>query len=129
MAVLLCAACSSSDPAAAPSPSVSSIAMPVAYVRAIDPVRLMAVVDDAELVTDDSPAGYHVRNDDETQRTLALAPDVTVTLTTLRDSAEEVDVPLAELRAALDDGRAADSLFRLTIAGGVITEIREQYLP
>lgn len=85
--------------------------------------------DDAEIVINEkgdtiyaAPNGYYIV-DMPGSHTLALAPDVQISLTGLKSSAttEEARQQLSkELR---------DGIYILTIEGGIVTRIREQFIP
>ena len=137
--LLLCAACAA-DPVSTPLPSVSpaptSSPSPggladgrhPGYLTSLDTAKLTLVVDVVELVTGET-SDLQVRNEDALRRSLPVAPDAGVTVNTLRDGSEDVEITIEELAAYVEDGRAQQAVFHLTLTGGVVTEIREQYLP
>ena len=153
-ALLLCVACASdpvASPSHSPSASPSSSPAPVAtgsladgkhpgLLKSLDTTTLTLVVDVVQFLTGEAARqaakedgkeafDYYVRNQDTSPRTLPVAPDVAVSVTTLRESSDDQPITLAELTGYVDEGRARQVLFNLTVSGGVVTEIREQYLP
>jgi hypothetical protein len=76
------------------------------------------------------PNDYWIRNANPTLRTLPVSADATITVNTLAgqtsgDSAKDVTVSLEQLAGY----NLADHLFWLTVDGGTITRIAEQFLP
>lgn len=77
------------------------------------------------------PNDYWVRNRNSLVRTLSLAPDATITVNTLAaqetgNSRKDLAVPLRKLAAYPD---VKGQLFWLTVSGGTVTVLAEQYLP
>jgi hypothetical protein len=76
------------------------------------------------------PNDYWIRNANKLLRTLPVAADATITVNTLAgedsgDSAKDVAVDLAKLAGY----NLANHLFWVTVDGGAITKIAEQFLP
>jgi hypothetical protein len=75
--------------------------------------------------TDSPPNDYFVVNNNPRLRTFAVAPDVVVIVTPGGDPNDTDQIALAEF-----GGYARrDALFWLTIKGGVITRIEQQWVP
>lgn len=77
---------------------------------------------------------YYIRNQNPLLRTLSLAPAPKVVVNTLSaektgSSSQDHTITLAELATYFEQGKAQKALFHLTLADGVVTQIREQYLP
>jgi hypothetical protein len=84
----------------------------------------------------DPPNDYFIRNDNPRLRTLPIAGDVAVTVVRLGDASGAGSVPSSfeELRDHLDEnpsaeGRLAWNPYWLTVEGGEVVSIDEQYLP
>jgi hypothetical protein len=77
---------------------------------------------------------YYVRNQNKRLRTLRFGADVTIVVNTLTaertgDATKDTRITKPELKSYFDKGEAQQRLFYLTLTGGVVTEIHEQYLP
>lgn len=117
-----------------------------AYLRSLDTAELTVVADVVQFLTGEAAEqaakedgaevnnDYYVRNQNPLLRTLPVAVDATVVVNTLSaeetgSSTQDHDVTLAKLAGYFANGTAQHALFHLTLAAGVVTEIREQYLP
>jgi hypothetical protein len=77
---------------------------------------------------------YYVRNQNKRLRTLRYSPGVVVIVNTLTadrtgDATKDTRINLSELKSYFDKGEAQQRLFYLTLSGGLVREIHEQYLP
>lgn len=77
---------------------------------------------------------YYIRNQNKKVRTLSLAPNVRVVVNTLTasetgSSSKDTEITLAKLKSYFDKGEAQRRVFYVTLAGGRVTRINEQYLP
>jgi hypothetical protein len=94
----------------------------------------LAYAEDHPEDPDGPPNDYHIRNVNPRLRTLPVATDVEVTLVHLGEGAVEVASTWATLLDDLSSEPADHDLmsynpFWLTLSGGVVTRIEEQYLP
>jgi hypothetical protein len=124
------------------------------YVRSVDAAGSTLVLDLAEFYSGDEaneiaaergdevpvPNDYYIVNDNPRLRTLVLSPDVELVLLDWNRCCDETFGPTVEqFAAAVADGEpveidghltyGAQSQYWLTVAGGVVTAIEEQYLP
>lgn len=118
-----------------------------AHVRAFDPTASTLTFDvvqwltgddaveayrhDEPGTTDGPPNDYYVVNQSHTERTVPVAPDVTVGLVRLATTGT-VDVKpgtFSELPGYVPAGDPATTVYWLTVADGTVTGICEQYRP
>ena len=77
---------------------------------------------------------YYVRNQNAKLRTLSFTATVKITVNTLTasesgSSSKDTVITLAKLQSFFAKGQAQKRLFYVTLTGGAVTAITEQYLP
>lgn len=147
----------SSSPAATATPSPATVALGTdladgqhhARVTAYDPDGPTVTVDVVQFfvgqaaidaaVEDGYDAGdvandHYTRNENKRLRTLTVDAEVRIVVNTLSgdrtgDAAEDTVVTSADLAGYVAAGAAQHALFELTLEGGVVVALEEQYLP
>jgi hypothetical protein len=113
--------------------------------KGLDPTARTITIDVVQFLTgeearqaaeeDDQEAyDYYIRNQNDRQRTLTVAPDMTVVVNTLSadetgSSTKDHPITVEKLRAYFTEGKTSGALFYLALTHGVVTSVREQYLP
>jgi len=141
---------STSPPATSPAPTpVLADGTHHARVAAFDADARTLVVDPVDFFTGDAAvtaavedgyaAGdvandYYVRNADKTTVTLRTAAGMGVVVNTLAfeasgSSTKDTTVTQAQLAVYVSRGEAQQRMFRVTVEGGVVVRLHEQYLP
>jgi hypothetical protein len=142
----------SPSPSGSPSPALED-GLHFGFLTAVDVARRTLELDLAYFLTGDEaneaaaergdetpvPNDYYIVNDNPRLRTLALGDDLRLVLLdwsrccdeTFRGELEPFATAVNEVEAVTVDGRVYQpgSPFWLTVAGGVVTRIEEQYLP
>lgn len=77
---------------------------------------------------------YYIRNQNTKLRTLTYAPTVTIVVNTLTaeetgSATKDTTITQAKLKSYFDKGEAQQRLFILTLQGGQVVKVNEQYLP
>jgi hypothetical protein len=149
------AATPTTPPSAGATPTKTPTASPLTdladgrnygMLTSFDPSRHALVVDIVQFLTGDAAEkaakddgqeldnDYYVRNQNKRLRTLRFSAGVGIVVNTLTaertgDATKDTRITPAELKSYFDKGEAQQRLFYLTLSGGLVREIHEQYLP
>ena len=116
-----------------------------AYLKSLDTAKLTLTLDVVQFLTGEEAEkaaqedgqeayDYYIRNQNKKLRTLPVGPKVRVVVNTLTasetgSSSKDTEITLAKLKSYFDKGEAQKRVFYVTLTGGVVTKINEQYLP
>jgi hypothetical protein len=140
-------------PSATPSPTATATPLTdladgrqYVYAKSIDTAGRTIVVDVVQFLTGKAAEDaakedgkevdndYYVRNANARLRTLTFADDVPIVVNTLTaeetgDATKDTTITPAKFGAYFDSGDAQQRLYYLTLSGGVVVKINEQFLP
>ena len=116
-----------------------------AYLKSMDTAKLTLTLDVVQFLTGEEAEkaaqedgeeayDYYVRNQNTRLRTLTVAPNAAVVVNTLTaeetgSSTKDTAITLGKLKEYFTSGEAQQRLFYVTLAGGRVVKINEQYLP